>query len=59
MLNGLPFTRSERRTESRDKWRKQAFYNGPAPRYEPARGNPTCTAHHRALPCKRCAGADQ
>jgi hypothetical protein len=51
-----PWSRAWRRAVSRAEARKYAAYNGPAPRYEPARGNPTCAAHHRALPCKRCAG---
>lgn len=48
-------TRSQRRAHSRRLSREYAFYNGPAPRYEPARDQ-TCQRHHRQLPCKRCAG---
>lgn len=48
-------TRSQRRAASRRLAREYAFYNGPAPRYEPAR-NDTCSTHRRKLPCKRCAG---
>lgn len=50
----VPLPRSARRTFSRDLARKFVRYNGPAPRYEPAR-NLTCEQHHRRLPCKRCA----
>lgn len=53
-----PWSRSWRRAISRDEARKHAFYNGPEPRYEPAR-NDTCSQHHRSLPCKRCAEAKQ
>lgn len=49
------FTRSKRRAHSRVQAWKYAFYNGPAPRYEPAR-DLSCHQHHRQLPCKRCAG---
>jgi hypothetical protein len=55
VLSTLAFTRPKRRAESRDKARQFAFYNGPAPRYEPAR-DLSCHRHHRQLPCKRCAG---
>lgn len=48
-------TRPERRAISRELARRDAAYNGPSPRYEPAVGNPTCPDHHRALPCSRCA----
>lgn len=51
-----PWSRSWRRAMSRDEARKYAAYNGPAPRYEPAR-NDTCTRHHRKLPCTRCTKA--
>lgn len=47
-------TRQQRRAASRDNARRYAAYNGPAPRYEPAVGNPTCPTHHRKLPCSRC-----
>lgn len=53
MTNTL--TRQQRRAISRDDARKNVAYNGPEPRYEPARGNPTCSTHYRALPCGRCA----
>jgi hypothetical protein len=54
-----PWSRAWRRAVSRDEARKHAHYNGPAPRYEPAR-NDTCERHHRKLPCTRCteAGAE-
>lgn len=55
MLSALAFTRPLRRAASRDQARKFAHYNGPAPRYEPARDQ-SCHVHHRQLPCKRCAG---
>jgi hypothetical protein len=48
--------RAQRRAHSRKLAREYAFYNGPAPRYEPAT-NPTCDTHHRKLPCKRCTAA--
>lgn len=51
----IVWTREARRALSRREARRHAFYNGPAPRYEPARDQ-SCTAHHRTLPCKRCAG---
>jgi hypothetical protein len=35
--------------------RFRPHYNGPAPRYEPAHAD-QCQAHHRKLPCQRCAG---
>lgn len=53
-----PWSRSWRRAISRNDARKHVLYNGPSPRYEPAR-NDTCTAHHRKLPCKRCTEAAQ
>jgi hypothetical protein len=55
MLSTLAFTRSKRRAVSRVEARRFAHYNGPAPRYEPAR-DLSCSVHHRQLPCKRCAG---
>lgn len=51
-------TRSQRRAISRDDARRNVHYNGPAPRYEPAR-NDTCMRHHRKLPCKRCVETGQ
>jgi hypothetical protein len=48
-------TRTQRRAYSRKLSREYAFYNGPAPRYEPARDR-SCSVHHRQLPCKRCTG---
>jgi hypothetical protein len=55
MLSTLAFTRTKRRALSRIEARRFAHYNGPAPRYEPARDH-SCQQHHRQLPCKRCAG---
>lgn len=55
MLSTLAFTRSKRRALSRVEARRFAHYNGPAPRYEPAR-DLSCRTHHRQLPCKRCTG---
>ncbi|GAB2696030.1 hypothetical protein [Kitasatospora kifunensis] len=48
--------RSQRRAASRKLSRQYAFYNGPAPRHEPARDQ-SCHVHHRQAPCKRCAEA--
>jgi hypothetical protein len=47
--------RAARRALSRKGARHFAHYNGPAPRYEPARDT-SCPIHHRQAPCKRCAG---
>lgn len=55
MLSTLAFTRPKRRALSRVEACRFAHYNGPAPRYEPAR-DLSCHQHHRRLPCKRCAG---
>lgn len=52
----LPWARSDRRAVSRREARRFAYYNGPAPRYEPASA-PTCPTHHRRLPCGRCPQA--
>lgn len=46
-------TRTQRRAISRNEARRNVRYNGPAPRYEPARDN-SCHVHHRQLPCARC-----
>ena len=50
----FPWPRAQRRAMSRVEAREFAHYNGPAPRYEPAR-DLSCHAHHRQAPCKRCA----
>ena len=42
-----------RRHISRDQSRRFVRYNGPAPRYEPAR-DLSCQTHHRKQPCRRC-----
>ncbi|MDJ0342268.1 hypothetical protein QMK19_03580 [Streptomyces sp. H10-C2] len=47
--------RSVRRAASRVEARRNAVYNGTAPRYEPAR-DLSCHQHYRQFPCKRCAG---
>ncbi|MFC1418585.1 hypothetical protein [Streptacidiphilus cavernicola] len=54
-IHPAAFTRSKRRAISRVEARRFAFYNGPAPRYEPVRDT-SCHQHHRQQPCKRCAG---
>jgi hypothetical protein len=53
----MPWPRAQRRAVSRREARRFAFYNGPAPRYEPAAA-PVCATHHRRLPCARCPKAD-
>ena len=51
-------TRSQRRAVSRDDARRNVHYNGPHPRYEPAR-DLSCHVHHRQEPCARCVGGQR
>lgn len=49
--------RTQRRQTDRREARLTAQYNGNPPRYVPAAELFECDAHHRKLPCIRCAPA--